>query len=86
MSEPTYSELQRRLTKSKKREDYLKERIGFWRTRARTDRQKLNNLVLQYERIIKEWRKMYLDVVENGWKLLFVKVYNKLQELKERSL
>lgn len=71
-----YSTLQRKLSESEKREKYLKERISVWRDRALKERQMLKSAIIQYERIIKEWKKMYEDVIGNGWKIVFVKVKN----------
>lgn len=84
MAEPTYSELQKSLSHALYHEKKLKERSKFWKDKAKEERKKLKRLTVQYERLIKEWRKMYNEVVDNGWKLLFVKVYNKFTEIKER--
>jgi hypothetical protein len=80
-----YSTLQRKLSASEKREQYLKERVSTWRTRALKEREMLKGAIVQYERIIKQWRKMYEDVIGNGWKIVFVKIvnwYNKKRGIK----
>lgn len=84
MSEPTYSELQKTISNSKTHEKKLKERVTFWRNKYREERSKLTRLVVQYERIIKEWKSMYTEVINNGWKILFVKISHRIRIIKER--
>lgn len=74
MMDTKYSTLVRKLTASEKREEHLKERVSIWRERAIKERGMLKSAIVQYERIIKEWRKMYTDTIDNGWKIVFVKI------------
>lgn len=74
MSETKLSTLQRQISEGQERENQLKKRISVWRSRALKDRSMLKSSILQYERVVREWQKMYHDVLDNGWKLLFVKV------------
>lgn len=83
-SNPTYAELEKQLSHSQSHQEKLKERVSFWRKKANDERAKLKSLTVQYERIIKEWRNMYTEVINNGWKILFVKIGHRIRIIKER--
>ena len=70
----TYNQLQRQLVESKKSEEHLKNRTRSLRVELLEYRNKEKSLIVQYERIIKEWRKRYVELLENGWKIVFAKI------------
>lgn len=76
----TFSQLQQEIADGKKREKLLKERVSKWRGEALESKRMLKSLIIQYERIIKEWKKMYEDLLSNGWKIIAVKVMNFIKE------
>lgn len=78
----TFTQLEKELAESKKKEENLKERVGTWRKRALEAEKARKSLVTQYERVIREWKKMYQDLLDNGWKLLAAKIVLKYKELR----
>lgn len=78
----TFSQLEKELTESKNREKNLKVRVSTWRTRALEAKRMQKSMVSQYERVVREWQKMYYDLLTNGWKLLAAKIVLKYKQLK----
>lgn len=82
MPRKTYNEISKELLSKKKSNENLKKRISSLREEMLRYKTLANSLSTQYERIIKEWKKMYQDLVNNGWKIVFVKVVEKINKLK----
>lgn len=76
----TYSQLEKEIADAKKREKLLKERVSKWRGEALEAKRMLKSLIIQYERIVKDWKKMYEDLIENGWKIVAIKFMNFINE------
>lgn len=51
----------------------MKERVSKLRDQLLESRSTEKRLIIQYERIVKEWQKNYNLLIENGWRLLFMK-------------
>lgn len=78
----TYSQLQKELFNKQKHEENLKKRVSKLRTDLLTYRSMERGLIEQYERIVKEYRVRYEEVIKNGWKIVIAKIiiwYNKLR-------
>ena len=50
----------------------LKVRVSIYRGEVLKDRQRLKTLSTQYEAVVKEWKKMYNDLITNAPKLFLV--------------
>jgi len=70
----TYDQLQRELLSKTKSEENLKKRARSLKEQLLEYRSRQKSLIIQYERIIREWRKMYEDLIGNGWKIVFAKI------------
>ena len=83
MPDKTYSQLEKEIADKTKQEKVLKERASKWRNEALEARRMLKSLITQYERIIKEYKKMVDDFKANASKLFLVYIYEKFQSWKE---
>lgn len=72
----TYGEIQRELLNKTKSTDNLKERIKTLKSEVKRYKDIEKGLIIQYERIINEWRKRYDNLISHGWKIVFVKIIN----------
>lgn len=70
----TYSELQKELLSKTKSEEKIKDRARTLKVEVLEHREREKSLILQYERLVREWRKRYEELLNNGWKLLLIKV------------
>ncbi len=78
----TYDELQRELVESEENREKLKEHTRTLKTQLLEYKGSQKRLIVQYERIIREWQRMYKNLLENGWKIVFAKLviyYKKLR-------
>lgn len=70
----TFEELQRDLTHKTRSEQKLKDRISTLKTDLKETKDQEKRLIVQYERIIKEWKKRYDNLLSSGWKIVFAKM------------
>lgn len=78
----TLDQLQRELTDKAQGEQKLKKRIGTLRRELTELRIGEKRLIVQYERLVKDWKNRYQAMMNNGWRIVFAKVsiwYNKLK-------
>lgn len=76
----TFEQLQKELVGKEKSEKKLKERVSTLKGEVIKYRDEEKRLIVQYERLIKEWRKRYESLLANGWKIVIAKItiwYNK---------
>ena len=78
----SFSQLEKELAESKNREKHLKVRVSTWRQRALEAKRMQKSMVSQYERVVREWQKMYYELLTNGWKLLATKIVLKYKEMR----
>lgn len=79
MPEKTIAQLEKEILDKRKQEKVLKERISKWRAEALEAREMLKSLITQYERIIKNYKKVFEDLQANAGKLFFVSIYKKFR-------
>lgn len=78
----TLDQLQKELTDKTKGEKKLKERISKLRRELTELRIGERRLIVQYERLVKDWKNRYQAMMNNGWRIVIAKVsiwYNKLK-------
>lgn len=76
----TFDQLQRDLIGKEKSEKKLKERVSTLKGDLTKYREDEKRLIVQYERLIREWRKRYESLISNGWRIVIAKIiiwYNK---------
>lgn len=81
MIKKTYQEIQNELTHKTKSNENLKKRVSSLKGELLHYKDVARSLPVQYERIIKEYRKTLDDVLQNGWKLLFIKIVEKKNKI-----
>lgn len=59
----------------------LKIKVGTLRNELLRSRDYQKRLIASYEAVVKEWQIAYRDLIRNGWKILFVKIRNRLKEV-----
>lgn len=77
MIKPTYSELQKELTNKRTAEKNLKKRVGTLKEEMLRYKGLAKSLPVQYERIIKEYRKSLDVFLEHSWKVVFIILHDK---------
>lgn len=75
--------IQRELSESKDREKLLKLRVGVWRDRAIKERRMLKVMTLQYERMLRDFRKIIDDFKSNAFKLFALTLYERYKNWRE---
>ena len=70
----TFEQLQNDLIGKEKSEKKLKERVSTLRETLTKYRDDEKRLIVQYERLIKDWRIRYDALITNGWKIVFAKI------------
>lgn len=88
MGRPTYTELQKELTNKRTSEKHLKKRVSTLKEESLRYKALAKSLPIQYERIVKEYKKS-LDIFwENSWKLVFIiiatKINNRWKKFREK--
>ena len=78
MVKPTYTELQEELTDKQNAEKNLKKRVGTLHEEVLRYKGYARSLPVQYERVIKEYKKQLEFFASNSWKLVFVIVSTKI--------
>lgn len=84
MVKKTYSQLQKELTHKTKSKENLKKRVSSLKVESLHYKEVAESLPVQYEKIIKEYKKTLEEVLKNGWKLLFIKISEKFTKMKVR--
>lgn len=74
-----YAVLQMELLNKTQHNKKLREHINGLRKELLQARTMQKNLIQSYEEVVKEWQISYKDLINNGWKLLFVKVQHKMK-------
>lgn len=77
-----YKKLQKELLYKKKGLQIAKNRISSLKIELLKSHNYIKTLIYQYERIIIEWKKMYKNLIENGWKIMLVKIIEKYNNIK----
>lgn len=81
----TYNQLNRELLSKTRGEKKLKERVRTLRGELLEYRRNEKRAIIQYERIIKEWRKRYDSLFNNTFKLVISRIiawYNEKRGIK----
>jgi DNA-binding ferritin-like protein len=79
----TIKQLEEEIADKRKQEKLLKARVSKWRGEALEARRMLKSLITQYERIVKEYRKIVEDFQNHATKLFIVYIFNKIKTWKE---
>lgn len=79
----TYHQLEKELFHKTRSEENLKRRIRSLRDQMRVFRFAEKQLVLQYERLVRDWRIRYESMMKNGWKIVLAKIVLWYTNLKE---
>lgn len=79
MKQKTYQELEKELVDSKKREEKLKERVSTLRSELTGQKRYMKSLIGQYERVIKDWKRISTEYQNNISKFFFVSVFQKMK-------
>ena len=79
----TYGEIQKELASKTKYYDKLKDRMKELRTELKLYKHKERDFIVQYEKVIRDWQKRYNELINNGWKIVIVKVNNWLNKVKK---
>jgi len=69
-----YKKIQQDLVDKTQKEKKLKKRISTLRKELREHREQEKRLILSYERLIRDWRKRFDNLINNGWKIVFTKI------------
>lgn len=80
----TITELQVELSKKDKSLKKVKARNSTLMQEVLDARRHKKALIGQYERVVAEWKKNYTNLIENGWKIVIVKVIQKYNRIKGR--
>lgn len=80
----TIQQLEKEISDKKKQEKLLKERVSKWRGEALESKRMLKMLITQYERVIKEHKKIIEDFKRHATKLFILAIYEKYKSWKER--
>lgn len=80
MKQKTFQELEKELVDSKKREEHLKERTSTLKRQVLEEKRYSKSLIGQYERVIKDWKKLALEYHNNIFKMFFITLYKKLRK------
>lgn len=75
----TFKELEQELVDSKKHEKNLKERVGTLRTELTKTKHHMKGLIGQYERVIKDWKRIASEYEQHVFKIFFITVYRKIK-------
>jgi len=70
----TFDELQRDLVGKAQSEKKLKERVSTLKSDLIETKEQEKRLIVQYERLIKDWRKRYENLIGSGWKIVIAKI------------
>lgn len=79
MKQKTFQELEQELVDSKKREEKLRECNSTLRKEVLETRHYMKGLIGQYERVIKDWKKIAYEYQQHIWKMFFISVYKKIR-------
>lgn len=82
----TYSQLHKELFHKTKSEENLRKRVSSMRVELREYRERQHMLLVQYERIVRDWKKEYENLLYNGWKIVFVKINRWFNEKRGRKV
>ena len=80
MGRKTYTEIQKELTNKRTAEKNLKKRVSTLEEESLRYKSLAKSLPVQYERIIKEYKKTLDTFLENSWKLVFIIVSKKMSD------
>ena len=75
----TFKELEQELVDSKKREENLKERASTLKGELLESRKYQKGLIGQYERVIKDWKRIAYEYQQHIFKMFFVTLYKKIR-------
>jgi hypothetical protein len=75
----TYAQLQMELLQTTQQTKYLKNHISKLREDLLKSRSFQKHLIESYEQVVKEWRISYNDLINNTWKLVFVRLRRKIK-------
>jgi SMC interacting uncharacterized protein involved in chromosome segregation len=78
----TISELQAELSRKDKDLKKVKLRTSSLRGQVLERERYIKTLINQYERVVTEWKKTYDNLIQNGWKILIIKILQKYHKLK----
>lgn len=78
MKQKTFQELEKELFDSKKREKKLKERAGTLKGELLQEKRYAKSLIGQYERVIKDWKRVATEYRIHIFKMFFVTIYEKI--------
>lgn len=80
--EKTHTQLEEELLSKTKSNENLKKRISILTSEVLRHKAVEKTLIRQYEQIVLEWKKMYENLLTNGWKIVFVKIVEKYNKLR----